>query len=84
MRVPPKVTNKMLARVQYEKETKELGSEEEDDLEVIDDADADSPLPAPPSKGKMKASAEDLLADVAETVARRKRRRPAVDAFGGA
>lgn len=74
----------MLARVQYEKETKELGSEEEDDLLVIDDADADSPPPAPPSKGKMKASAEDLLADVAETVAGRKRRRPAVDAFGGA
>lgn len=85
VRVPVKVTEKMAARAQYEKELKELGSEEEDDLEVIDDAEEDSsPLtPSAVDKGKGKARAEDILADVAQAVAGQKRRRPAVDPFAG-
>ena len=85
VRVPVKVTEKMIARAQYEKELKELGSEEEDDLEVIDDAESQSSSSnSPPSdKGKGKASAEDLITDVAQTVAGQKRRRPAVDPFAG-
>lgn len=83
-RVPAKVTSKMLARAQYEKELKELGSEVEDDLEVIDDVQESSASPAPSSsKGKGKDLAEDLLADVAQTVTGQKRRRRAVDAFAG-
>ena len=35
VRVPVKVTSKMEARAQYEKELKELGDEEESDLEEI-------------------------------------------------
>ena len=85
VRIPVKVTAKMIARAQYEKELKELGSEEEDDLEVIDDAESQpsSSASPPPDKGKGKASAEDLIADVAQTVAGQKRRRPAVDPFAG-
>ena len=82
--VPAKVTSKMLARAQYEKELKELGSAEEEDLEVIDDIDeSPSPPAAAPIGGKAKASAAELLADVAKAVSG-KRRRPAVDAFDGA
>lgn len=86
VRVPVKVTEKMIARAQYEKELKELGSEEEDDLEVIDDAESQSSssTPSTSDKGKGKARAEDLIADVAQTVAGQKRRRPAVDPFAGA
>ncbi len=85
VRVPVKVTEKMAARAQYEKELKELGSEEEEDLEVIDDAEQySSPLtPSAVDKGNGKARAEDILADVAQTVAGQKRRRPAVDPFAG-
>lgn len=84
VRVAVKTTSKMLARAQYEKEIKELGSEEEEDLEVIDDVDESQAVPtAPSSKGKARAVADELLADVAETAVEKKRRRPVVDAFGG-
>ena len=60
VRVPVKVTSKMAARAQYEKELKEQDSEEEDDLEVIDDAKSDTSEPIVTSaKGKGKQRATD-------------------------
>ena len=65
VRVPVKVTSKMEARAQYEKELKELGDEEESDLEVFDDrAEGATPevekqepvTSSGKSKGKAKAS----------------------------
>ncbi|KAI0095229.1 hypothetical protein BDY19DRAFT_1044799 [Irpex rosettiformis] len=85
VRVPVKVTEKMIARAQYEKELKELGSEEEDNLEVIDDAESESSLSTPPigDKGKERARTEGIVAEVAQAVVGQKRRRPAVDPFAG-
>jgi len=66
VRVPVKVTSKMVEREQYEKEIKELGSEEEDTLEVFDDI-----LEEPQqdevvamnvnAKGKQKADSSDVI-----------------------
>ncbi|KAI0784908.1 hypothetical protein C8Q75DRAFT_829292 [Abortiporus biennis] len=81
--VPVKVTSKMVARAEYEKQIKELGSEEEEELEMIDDVEEED-SPEPPvksSKGKGKEvdmQVEGLLAEVG-----RKRRRPAMDPFAG-
>ena len=83
--IPVKVTSKMLARAQYEKELKEQASEEDDDLDVYeededvrmeDDAPEESSSKA---KGKEKATAEDQPAGVVG----RKRRRPPMDPFQG-
>ncbi|KAG9313974.1 hypothetical protein JVU11DRAFT_4750 [Chiua virens] len=41
-RVPIRVTSKMIARAEYEKELKELGSEEDEDLEVFDEEAEDA------------------------------------------
>lgn len=84
IRVQPKVTSKMMARAQYEKELKELGSEEEEDLEVIDDADdSDAAVESEPSiKGKGKGRAVDAPVPE-EPIAGQKRRRPQMDPFAG-
>ncbi|KAI0684769.1 hypothetical protein BC835DRAFT_1388170 [Cytidiella melzeri] len=85
-RVPVKVTEKMVARAQYEKELRELGSEEEEDLDIIDDTE-DQSMPDTPSavvdKGKGKALTDDILADVAQAVTGQKRRRATLDPFAG-
>lgn len=79
------MTSKMLARAQYEKVVKELDSEEEGDLEVIDDVgEYDSPPSNTTDKGKGRALADALLADVADAVSGKKRRWTAPDAFDGA
>ena len=84
VRVPVKVTSKMLARAEYEREIKELGSEEEEDLEIIDDVDeSSSPQAGSANKGKGKVAGDENPADVSGTLTGRKRRRPAVDAFAG-
>lgn len=85
VRVPPKVTSKMLARAEYEKELKEMGSEEEEDLEVIDDAADSEAMEASDSssKGKGKERATEDTSMDAEPTAGQKRRRPAVDPFAG-
>ena len=62
VRVPVKVTEKMIARAQYEKELKELGSEEEDDLEVIDDAESQSSSSNSPPSDKGKGKAKEMKA----------------------
>ncbi|KAF8559939.1 C1D-domain-containing protein [Imleria badia] len=66
-RVPVKVTSKMLARAEYEKELKELGSEEEQDLAVFDE----------------EAGIEDEEAMDMEDVPSSRRKRPHVDPFAG-
>lgn len=83
-RVPVKVTSKMIARAQYEKELKGMGSEEEDDLEVIDDVSSDVEQKSSSSaKGKGKQLAtSDTPVDSRSTTGQ-KRRRPAVDPFAG-
>jgi exosome complex protein LRP1 len=83
-RVPVKITRKMMALAQYQAELKEIGSEEEDDLEVIDDAESETPEEPPSSskeKGKQRAT-EDVQIET-EPPAGQKRRRPAVDVFAG-
>jgi exosome complex protein LRP1 len=75
--VPVRVTQKMIARAQYEKELRELGSEEEEELEVIGDAESDK------SKGKGKANVDEILASATQDVVGQKRRRAPVDPFSG-
>ncbi|CCM03645.1 uncharacterized protein FIBRA_05789 [Fibroporia radiculosa] len=83
IRVPVKVTSKMAARAQYEKELAEQGSDGEDDnLEVIDDVaeeDMRANIPTQDTKGKGKA----VEYSTPETAPGRKRRRPPVDPFAG-
>lgn len=82
-RVPVKVTSKMAARAQYEKELKEMSSEEEDELEVIDDAadEEEGGETGEMIKGKDKATEQSSSAS---TSVGHKRRRPlAMDAFEG-
>lgn len=92
-RVPVKVTSKMVARAEYEKELKELGSEEDDDLQVFDeemvaeDEEAMNIPDDPPEetrsvgldKGKGRASEEEQPND--ERVSSSRRKRPRVDPF---
>lgn len=94
-RVPVKVTSKMMARAEYEKELKELGSEEEEDLEVFDEEAAvkddeamittdDPPEETRPmrlDKGKGRASEEEQ--SKGEQVPSSRRKRPRVDPFSG-
>lgn len=87
------VTSKMEARAQYEKELKELGDEEESDLEVFDDraggatpeVEKQEPVTSSgKSKGKAKASEPvGVGSSVATSTVGKKRRRPAVDPFAG-
>ncbi|KAI9570171.1 Sas10/Utp3/C1D family-domain-containing protein [Boletus coccyginus] len=92
-RVPVKVTSKMVTRAEYEKELKELGSEEDDDLQVFDeemaaeDEEAMNIPDDPPEgtrsvgldKGKGRASEEEQSND--EKVSSSRRKRPRVDPF---
>jgi len=94
-RVPVKITSKMVARAEYEEELKELGSEEEEDLEVFDedmaaeDKEAMDTADGPPEetrfvgldKGKGRASEEEQSEE--EEVSSSRRKRPRVDPFSG-
>lgn len=94
-RVPVKVTGKMMARAEYEKELKKWGSEEEEVLGVFDEEAAveddkemdttDGPLEETRSmgldKGKGRASQEDQFKDQEVSSSRRKRLR--VNPFSG-
>lgn len=93
VRVPVKMTSKMLERAQYEKELKERDgkSDEEDDLDVIEE-DVDMLVDekmvivdkSTDSKGKGKQNEVILVEDDdAEAPVGGKRRRPAVDPFAG-
>ncbi|TCD62148.1 hypothetical protein EIP91_007276 [Steccherinum ochraceum] len=99
VRVPVKVTSKMAARAEYEKELKETGEEEESDLEVFDDEEAQAPVPVAAAdedvemaepvtssgKGKGKAKAPSGSPQVLTSTAGvgKKRRRPVMDPFAG-
>lgn len=73
----------MIARAQYQKELAELGSGEEDDLEIIADGaeDETETRVSLTDKGKGKATVEDH--NPTETGLRKRRRRPTVDPFAG-
>jgi len=78
----------MVEREQYEKELKDLGSDEEDTLDVFDDVpeqeQQDKPATASVNtKGKQKAGSSDITMED-NTQPGKKRRRPAIDPFGGA
>ena len=78
--VPVKVTSKMAERVAYEKQLKELGSEEEDDLEVFgngEDANVEIIEELAAAEGKRKP---DIMQ---ESQLGTKRRRPIMDPFAG-
>ncbi|KAF9225346.1 C1D-domain-containing protein [Gyrodon lividus] len=91
-RVPVKVTSKMIARAEYEKEIKELGNEEEEDLEVFDDDDDDAmdiadglpeearTRPLSLNKGKGRASNEEQSSQEDQAPTPR-RKRPRIDPF---
>lgn len=99
-RVPVKVTSKMAARAEYEKDLKETGDEEESDLEVFDDEEAQAPVPARTGdedvemaepvtssgkgKGKAKAASGSPLVSTSTAGVGKKRRRPVMDPFAGA
>jgi len=93
-RVPVRVTSKMIARAQYEKELKDTSSGEEEDLKMFDDVpegdqnekesddEAEAAEEVEPSrwKGKQKANdANDAFDD--DPRAGAKRRRPRMDPF---
>ena len=86
-RVPVKITSKMEARAQYERELKELGSDNEDEgegLEVFDEEEV-AVEQINISKGKGKERAADVNEGVQEQEAttETKRRRPVMDPFAG-
>lgn len=83
VKVPVKVTSKMIARAQYEQELKEQ-SEDEDELEVFEDEVEmeDTTSSSILDKGKGKARAEGLEIS-ADSGLGRKRRRPPMDPFDG-
>jgi len=93
VRVPIRVTSKMLERAQYDKELNEMGSEEEEDLKTFDEVpDGDQNVGESndeagiaealrPSKWKGKQKADDAVSD--DLPAGAKRRRPRVDPFAG-
>ncbi|EPQ60312.1 hypothetical protein GLOTRDRAFT_118629 [Gloeophyllum trabeum ATCC 11539] len=75
--IPVRVTSKMKARARYEQELKEMGSEEEEDLQMFDhtedhDKAADTDIPS---------GAEDDTETKSGHPS--KRRRPQLDPFGG-
>jgi len=79
----------MAARAEYERKLKELGSEEEDDLEVIDEAEAspdedameEDGVPPPRDKGKSRM-VESGGPERGEQLDSR-RKRPRIDPFSG-
>jgi exosome complex protein LRP1 len=95
--VPIKVTSKMLARAQYEKDIAMADAENEDEdecLEVWDsepkddseDAGIEGPLKDSKEKGKQKAKDGNILEpprDLEGTMGWAKRRRPPIDPFAG-
>ncbi|EKM61415.1 uncharacterized protein PHACADRAFT_24615 [Phanerochaete carnosa HHB-10118-sp] len=84
VRVPVKITSKMVARAEYEKELKDMDDEEEDDLKVIDDAESDaSGKSSNPRKSKGKQRATDEVAIVVDPAAGQKRQRLIADPFAG-
>lgn len=89
-RVPVKITSKMAARAEYEEQLKELGSEEEEDLEVFDEDEevmdtADSPPEETRSVGldKGKGRASEGEQSKGEEVSSSRRKRARVDPFSG-
>lgn len=87
VQVPVKMTSKMVARAQYEKDLKELGSEEESDLEMIEESGAVETIEEKEvtnenvsTKGKGKA----ISMSSTTTDSGKKRRRPVIDPFAGA
>lgn len=78
VRVPAKITSKMAARAEYEKQLKEMSSDEEDDLEVIDETgEAES------TQGKGKGRAQVAEASSSSEQVTTKRKRPVMDPFAG-
>ncbi|KAI6133625.1 hypothetical protein EDD17DRAFT_1475825 [Pisolithus thermaeus] len=95
-RVPLKITSKMLERAEYERNLKELGDEEEDELQVFgetlaedypigdapDGLELESPMgTVPVEKGKNKMREEPNQADQVST--RRRNKRPRMDSSAG-
>lgn len=85
-RVPVKITSKMAERAEYEKNLEELGSEEEEDLEVFDEAEMsgdedamEGEVLSPQDKGKSRM-VEREVPETEEQVGGR-RRRPRIDPF---
>ena len=86
--VPVKVTSKMIARAQYEQELKDIGSEEESDLELIGEPEhpesseeaANRVGESTNGKGKGKAVSTSMISQDGN----KKRRRMAIDPFAGA
>lgn len=82
-RAPAKVTSKMEARAQYERELKELGSDDEDDGEALEvfDEEVEEESNSGQDKGKQRVvdTGEEVQVDTTGT----KRRRPAMDPFAG-
>lgn len=84
-RVPVKVTSKMQEREKYEKELNEVdeADSEEDNLEVFED-DAPTNTQSEIKRAEQKGKGKSLRSDEPPTPASgKKRRRPAVDVFGG-
>ena len=79
-KLPVKVTSKMVARAQYEKELAEAVSEEEDALEVIDDEEPSDTIDVDARKDKGKGKAVEH--DAEASLPGRKRRRT-MDPFAG-
>lgn len=88
-RVPIKVTSKMIARAKYEKELEELGSEEEDDLEVFDQEAADDDddetmeTDGPPADTKSISLEKGKGRALEEEAPPSRRKRPRIDPFSG-
>ncbi|KAG1754756.1 Sas10/Utp3/C1D family-domain-containing protein [Suillus paluster] len=87
-RVPVKITSKMAERAEYEKNLEELGSEEEEDLEVFDEAEVERDEDAmedevlsPQDKGKSRM-VENEVPERGEQLGGR-RKRPRIDPFTG-
>jgi len=81
--VPVKITNKMKARAEYERQLKEQDAQstEEEELEVIDEADNDHSMDIDKSSPKLTSGAPTDNED--QTQVGNKRRRRPVDPFAG-
>lgn len=82
-KVPVKVTSKMAARAQYEKELAEIASDEEEEtLEAIGIDEPSDVMDVDASKDKGKGKAVEVTTEEA-SLPGRKRRRPVMDPFAG-
>ncbi|KAI0726144.1 hypothetical protein C8Q72DRAFT_784275 [Fomitopsis betulina] len=82
-KVPVKVTSKMAARAQYEKELAEIASDEEEEtLEAIGIDEPSDAMDVDASKDKGKGKAVEVTTEEA-SLPGRKRRRPVMDPFAG-